>query len=113
MGVVTWNDGTPFVDEPAAGVYAYVQPAGGGMVNNCGIADVAASSFAEGPTPLEAAQKHRDNPYRDWAESERLVGTLHRAYAEPAGEAPDTRITVASVWPDLVAFHGGPIGCHA
>jgi cyclase len=77
------------------------------------VADVAARSFAEGLTPLEAAQKHRDNPYRGWAESERLVGNLHRAYAELAGDPPGTRITVGSVWPDMVAFHGGPIECHA
>ena len=25
----------------------------------------------------------------------------------------DTRLTVPSVWPDMVAFHGGPIACHA
>jgi cyclase len=33
---VSWDDGTPYVDELAAGVYAYVQPDGGWMVNNCG-----------------------------------------------------------------------------
>lgn len=33
---MTWDDGTPYVDELAAGVYAYVQPDGGWMVNNCG-----------------------------------------------------------------------------
>lgn len=77
------------------------------------VVDVAASSFAEGLAPLEAAQKHRDNPYRDWAESERFVGNLHRAYAELAGDRPGTRITVGSVWPDMVTFHGGPIECHA
>ena len=25
----------------------------------------------------------------------------------------DTRLTVPSVWPDMVTFHGGPIACHA
>lgn len=77
------------------------------------VAEVAASSHAEGLTPLEAAQKYRDNPYRDWAETERFVGNLHRAYSEVAGNPVDTRITVPSVWPDMVAFHGGPIACHA
>ncbi len=59
----------------------------------------------------------RDNPYSGWAETERFVGNLHRAYAEldSAGSGHDgwTRLTVPSVWPDMVAFHGGPIACHA
>jgi cyclase len=77
------------------------------------VADVAAESHAAGLTPLEAAQKHRDNPYSTWAETERFVGNLHRAYSELAGNPVDTRITVPSVWPDMVTFHGGPIPCHA
>lgn len=77
------------------------------------VAEVARVSHAAGLSPLEAAQKHRDNPYRAWAETERFVGNLHRAYSELAGNPVDTRITVPSVWPDMVAFHGGPITCHA
>jgi cyclase len=79
---------------------------------------VAAESHAAGLTALEAAQKHADNPYAGWAETERFVGNLHRAYAEldSAGSGGGdgwTRLTVPSVWPDMVAFHGGPIACHA
>ena len=74
---------------------------------------VAAASYAEGLTPLQAAQKNRDNPYSGWAETERFVGNLHRAYSELAGNPADTRLTVPSVWPDMVTFHGGPIACHA
>ncbi len=33
---MTWDDGTAYLDELAPGVYAYVQPDGGWMVNNCG-----------------------------------------------------------------------------
>ncbi len=77
------------------------------------VQDVATESYAAGLTPLEAAQKHRDNPYSDWAETERFVGNLHRAYSELAGNPADTRLTVPSVWPDMVTFHGGPIPCHA
>ena len=77
------------------------------------VAEVAADSYAAGLTPLEAAQKHRDNPYSAWAETERFVGNLHRAYSELAGNPLDTRLTVPSVWPDMVTFHGGPIACHA
>ena len=77
------------------------------------VTDVAAESYAAGLSPLEAAQKHRDNPYSAWAETERFVGNLHRAYSELAGNPIDTRLTVPSVWPDMVTFHGGPIPCHA
>ncbi len=77
------------------------------------VAQVAEVSYAAGMTPLEAAQKHRDNPFSGWAETERFVGNLHRAYSELAGNPLDTRLTVPAVWPDMVTFHGGPIPCHA
>jgi len=77
------------------------------------VAEVAAESHAKGLTPLEAAVEHRDNPFSTWAETERFVGNLHRAYSELAGNPVDTRITVGSVWPEMVSFHGGPIACHA
>ena len=76
------------------------------------VTEVAAESHAAGLTPLEAAQKHRDNPYSTWAETERFVGNLHRAYAE-LDAVEWTRLGVPDVWPDMVAFHGGPIACHA
>jgi cyclase len=74
---------------------------------------VAAESHAAGLTPLEAAPKHRGNPYSTWAECERFVGNLTRAYAEI--DDPDTwdPALPARVWPDVVNFHGGPIACHA
>jgi cyclase len=75
---------------------------------------VASQSHAAGLTPLEAAQKHRDNPYSTWAETERFVGNITRAYAEIENGTEDwVRLTVPSAWPDMVAFHGGPIACHA
>jgi len=81
------------------------------------VAEVGAASYAAGLSPLEAAEKHRDNPFRYWQETERLVGNLHRAYAELAarevGNAEWVRVAVPDVWPDLVAFNGGPLACHA
>ena len=77
------------------------------------VADVARESYAAGLTPLEAAQKNRENPYSGWAETERFVGNLHRAYSELAGNPVDQRLSVPAVWPDMIAFHGGPIPCHA
>jgi cyclase len=34
---MTWDDGNSYLEELAPGVYAFVQPAGGWMVNNCGV----------------------------------------------------------------------------
>ncbi|WP_018335477.1 MBL fold metallo-hydrolase [Actinomycetospora chiangmaiensis] len=75
--------------------------------------EVARESHAAGLSPLEAARKHEDNPFASWQESERLVGNLHRAYSELDGNPLGTRLPLADIWPDMVAFHGGPIGCVA
>ena len=74
---------------------------------------VAAESHAAGLTALRPRRSTRVNPYTDWAETERFVGNLHRAYTEIEhghGGRPADR---PGVWPDMVAFHGGPIACHA
>jgi cyclase len=34
---MSWDAGSPYVEELASGVFAYVQPDGGWMVNNCGV----------------------------------------------------------------------------
>ena len=36
-GAMTWEDGTSYLEELAPGMFAYVQPDGGWMVNNCGV----------------------------------------------------------------------------
>src|SRR3954451_23450069 len=36
-GAMTWDEGTAYLEEMAPGVYAFVQPDGGWMVNNCGV----------------------------------------------------------------------------
>lgn len=77
------------------------------------VARIAAEGRAEGLTPLETAMRHKDNPYAGWQETERLVGNLHRAYSELSGAPILTRLRVPDVWPEMVAFHGGPIGCKA
>src|SRR5215510_2897244 len=34
---MTWADGASYLEEMVPGVYAFVQPDGGWMVNNCGV----------------------------------------------------------------------------
>lgn len=74
---------------------------------------VAREAHAAGRAPLEAATAAKDNRFASWQESERLVGNLHRAYSELNGEPLGTPIPLSVVWPDMVAFHGGPIGSRA
>ena len=31
---MSWSDGTPYIEELAAGSYAYLQPDGSSMINN-------------------------------------------------------------------------------
>jgi len=73
---------------------------------------IAREGHAAGRTPLEVATAAADNPFASWQESERLVGNLHRAYLELDGNG-DARLNLAQPWGDMVAFHGGPIGCIA
>src|SRR6476661_6712425 len=77
------------------------------------IAEVATASYAAGLTPLEAAMEHRDGPYRDLPEGERVVCNLHRAYAELTDYEPTVRLSIPNLWPEMVALHGGPIVSHA
>jgi glyoxylase-like metal-dependent hydrolase (beta-lactamase superfamily II) len=74
---------------------------------------VAREHHRAGRPPLEAARAAADNRFASWQESERLAGNLHRAYSELDGNPRGTRIPLDSVWPDMVAFHGAPIGCVA
>ncbi len=73
----------------------------------------AREGHAAGLSPLEAARRAADNPFAGWQESERLVGNLHRAYSELDGQPLGTRLDLTAIWPDMVTFHGGPIGCRA
>lgn len=78
------------------------------------IEEVALTSYAAGLSPLEAALRHRDGPYRDWPEGERVVCNLHRAYAELTDHEPSGPLTIPALWPEMVELNGGePIGTHA
>jgi hypothetical protein len=53
-------------------------------------------------------------PYADLLDAERIVGNLHRAYAELDGAARGTPIDVAAALTDMVAYNGGqPLTCYA
>jgi cyclase len=74
------------------------------------VQDVARRAHAAGLTPLEAARETDLGQYADLLDAERIVGNLHRAYAELDGGAP---VDVIAALTDMVAYNGAPLTCHA
>lgn len=73
------------------------------------VAAVAAQGRRSGVGPLQAAQQADLGEFAGWADSERLVLNLHRAYAEADGTEPD----VLAAFLDAVADNGGaPLTTH-
>lgn len=78
------------------------------------VQDVARRGHAAGLTPLETARETDLGPYAGWLDPERIVGNLHRAYAELDGAAPGAPIDVRAAVGDMVAHNGGrPLSCYA
>ena len=76
--------------------------------------DLAQQGRAAGVTPLELAQGTDLGQWADLSDSERLVGNLHRAYADlgdgPRGEPLDLAVALG----DMVTLNGGqPLTCLA
>jgi cyclase len=135
-GDLVFNGGTPFVvagsvagslrvlDE-LQGLGAEVVVPGHGDV--CGpdifervagylrfIQRIAADGRAAGLSPLDAAQGTDLGEYAELLDRERIVGNLHRAYAELDGAEPGAPIDVATALAGMVAYNGGrPLRCLA
>ena len=77
------------------------------------VEEIAKAGRAAEESPLQVAQRHRSNPFAHWREPERLVANLHRAYLELDPDEAGRSLRIPDVWPDMVAFNGGPIGCTA
>ncbi|MCG5215308.1 MBL fold metallo-hydrolase [Streptosporangium sp. KLBMP 9127] len=69
------------------------------------VQETAVAGRRDGLSPLAAAQGCDLGEFASWADSERLVFNLHRAYADALGE-PFDLITAAF---DAVTFNGGPM----
>ncbi|MEV5979591.1 MBL fold metallo-hydrolase [Streptomyces sp. NPDC052114] len=74
---------------------------------------LAAEGIAAGHDPLEAAQRADLGPYATLAEPERLVGNLHRAYAEHAAQVLGSHLPPMPALADMVAFNEGALPCGA
>jgi cyclase len=65
-----------------------------------------------GLSPLELARETELGEYAGWLDSERIVGNLHRAYADLGADGPDVEAVAALL--DMVAYNGGqPLSCSA
>ncbi|GCD97473.1 MBL fold metallo-hydrolase [Embleya hyalina] len=67
-----------------------------------------------GLDPLSVARETDLGEYAALSDSERIVGNLHRAYAELGGVERAGAIDVYAALGDMVAFNGGkPLSCYA
>jgi cyclase len=71
--------------------------------------DTAVAAREAGLSPLEAAREVDLGQFADLSDPERIVGNLHRAYAELAGEPPGAPIDLMAAAGDMMQYHGGPI----
>ncbi|MCX4970510.1 MBL fold metallo-hydrolase [Streptomyces sp. NBC_00654] len=74
---------------------------------------LAQDGLLAGLSPLEAARRAQPGPYAALTDPERLVGNLHRAYAELEGLPPGARIDVSGSFKEMCEFHGGLPECRA
>ena len=71
------------------------------------VLDLAARGRTAGVPPLQAARDTDLGRFADWPDAERLVGNLHRAYAELGGTPRGGAIDVVGALADMVAYNGG------
>lgn len=69
------------------------------------VLSIAGTGRRDGLSPLEAATHADLGEFADWADSERLVANLHRAYADADGGEVDVRTALR----DSVAWRGSPM----
>ena len=135
-GDLLFNGGTPFLLQGSVGGalavverlrdldVATIVPGHGGI---CGpevidtvlgylrfVQGVARHGRDAGISPLDAARQADLGEYAELLDSERLVGNLHRAYAELDGAAPGAQIDLLAALGDMITYNGGqPLTCHA
>ncbi len=78
------------------------------------VADLAVRGREAGVTPLEAARETDLGRFAAWPDAERIVGNLHRAYAELDGTPCGGTIDIYAALADMVAYNNGsPLSCLA
>jgi cyclase len=134
-GDLVFNEGTPFVVMGSVagtltalkrlqGLGAELVVPGHGSV--CGpevvddqvaylrlVQEMARAGVNAGLSPLDVARQTDLGRFAEWRDRERIVGNLHRAYSEIAGEPLGARLPFDSIVDDMVAYLGGPLHCVA
>ncbi|WET83080.1 MBL fold metallo-hydrolase [Amycolatopsis sp. QT-25] len=78
------------------------------------LGDVAAAGRRAGLSPLKLARNVGLGEFGELLDPERIVGNLHRAYAEVGGAAPGADLDVLTIFAEMVEFGGGrPPACWA
>lgn len=75
--------------------------------------EIASDGYAQGVSISDLARDSDLGEFGTWLDSERIIGNLHRAYAEAAGEPLGSPIDVGTAFREMVAFHGSLPTCHA
>ena len=74
------------------------------------VLETAQAARAGGLTPLEAARDTDLGGFADLLDCERIVGNLHRAYADLDGRSD---LDAVAALADMIAYNGGPLTTHA
>ena len=78
------------------------------------VLDLARRGKEAGLSPLEAARDNGLGPYAGLSDPERIVGNLHRAYADLSDGQQGAKLNLAAILGDMVAYNGGkPLSCLA
>jgi len=73
------------------------------------VQELARYGVAEGLSPLTLAAETDLGEYGEWLDSERIVGNLHRAYAEEQGEPRGAKLDDLAIIMEMVTYNGGKI----
>ena len=131
-GDLAFNGGTPFllqgsvtgarqtlerllVLDPEIVVPGHGQVCGPEVLQQCVdyldfVLDTARAGMAAGLTPLQTARESDLGGFADLLDSERIVGNLHRAYADLDNR---TDLDLAAALADMITLNGGPLTTHA
>jgi cyclase len=101
--VIVPGHGDPCGGEVLAGLRTYLEF----------VQETAAKGKAAGLSPLELARETDLDGFGHLLDPERIVGNLHRAYAELDGAAPGADIDIMAAIMDMVTYNGGPLRCLA
>jgi len=131
-GDLAFNGGTPFLLQgsvtgarqtlerllaldPEIVVPGHGQVCGPEVLQQCAdyldfVLDTARAGMAAGLTPLQTARESDLGGFADLLDSERIVGNLHRAYADLDSR---TDLDLAAALADMITLNGGPLTTHA